>query len=68
MAYVTSSARIGIDAHTGVRTRFARFFDRLIEARMRQAQRQVDIYLSTLPDEDRRRVDEAMRAAGSRPR
>jgi len=34
---------------------FARFMDRVIEARMAQAAREVELYLGYLPDELRRR-------------
>lgn len=42
------------------RSFFARTFDRLVEARMESARRQVELAIRSLPEEDRRFIEEQL--------
>lgn len=68
MAYVTSSAGL---AHAGIESTpkkgfFQRLVDRVVAARMREAERQVESYLARLPEAERLRIEARLDAVAPR--
>lgn len=51
MAYVTAGPELALGTRTARKGFFARALDRMVEARMREAQRVVNGYLLTLDDQ-----------------
>jgi len=71
MAYVTSSTGLAYAAGTESAPKkglFMRLVDRVIAARMREAERQVESYLARPPEAERLRIEARLDAVAPRAR